>query len=217
MTLVTIEKKKCACCNKIVAYDNLASCSVLGYGDLDFRKNISLGGIVLDNEIEECPHCGYISTDIRYKTKEFDSFFSSELYGFYKDEWIGINRTIQRFIKYAFFEEWRGNLDNAYRFYIKAAWKYDDLEDPKSAWQCRSRAISLLKKIRNKSSKQILEMCDLYRRTEQFEEAIKVLDSFSESFYIEDEIEMKIVKYQIYLCSWKDPSRHCVEEALWYE
>lgn len=213
MTLINIESKKCANCNQIIQVFKESSCSVHGFGDMDFRPNCSLRGILLDNQIEACPHCGYISTDIGYKSKEYETFCKSELYNsFYNTDFNGINKTALRFIKYAIYKDWIENYAIAYEYMLKAAWKFDDLEDDNNACHCRKKTIEILNRIEEKTNRQILELADLYRRTGGFKEVELLLNNR----FFEDEWERKMSKYQLYLSSKKDISRHCIEEALWH-
>lgn len=213
MTMINIERKKCANCKTISQFFKETSYSILGFGDLDFRKNCSLREIILDSEIEQCPYCGYISTDIEYKSKEYDAFCKSELYySFYNEKFDEINKTAQRFIKFAIYKDWIGDYDEAYTHLLKAAWKFDDLGEDESAVRCRKKAIEILKKIEDKDHRQILELLDLYRRSGEF----KAIELMLRECFFENEWDEKISKYQLYLASKGDDSRHCIEEALIY-
>lgn len=211
-------KRKCHKCKKTSTVICLVSTNAFGASDLDCRPP-EMRRSTMRAWIEKCEHCGYCSPNIESENGLTIEFIQSEEYQSILNNSELPSLCIE-FLCWAKCAEKLENYGDAAMAYVHASWVCDDHFSPNSneSIEQRKKAINCLllahqngqKAIQSEKNDELL-LIDLYRRTSQFDSAIKTAE---ENFNLDgkDFIE-KIAAYQIQLSKEKDNDVHKVSEA----
>ena len=112
-----------------------------GIVQLDGRPK-ELTAEILKNQLEVCPHCGYIAEDIAEKTGITKDFLQSPDYCDLQNP--DIPPSPSRFIRAARIQLEENNPEKAIEYYLSAAWSADSLHHREIAVSCRRKALSLI-------------------------------------------------------------------------
>jgi len=112
-----------------------------GIVQLDGRPK-ELTAEILKNQLEVCPHCGYIAEDIAEKTGITKDFLQSPDYCDLQNP--DIPPSPSRFIRAARIQLEENNPEKAIEYYLSAAWSADTMRHREIAVSCRRKALSLI-------------------------------------------------------------------------
>ncbi|MEA4924456.1 MAG: hypothetical protein VB084_04010 [Syntrophomonadaceae bacterium] len=160
---------KCALCGKNSEQAKMMSVSAFDEPDLDFRPSEMLRS-TMRLWLMECPHCGYVTNDIR-KRPHMKKETLLRIYGGADADLPGIALIFQ---KRALYCEHTKDTSGAIRAYLCAAWACDDEEDYTHAKMLRVKCLELtqryLKRCWRKKWRRYTQLAaDLLRRTENIE------------------------------------------------
>ena len=204
MAKILTEIVKCAVCGQKSEQKYIASSSFTETQDLDTRPYGNARDL-LQYEIQECPHCGFVSfhlADNPNNVKLFDC--STNI--------ISPSKIASGYIKLAQQFERADDLASAGYMYLRASWVFDD--ENKNEWALKYRketARCFKTHVDNTEDGDVaMVLVDVYRRSNDFDEALDLIKQIGDTGY-EDYNE--ILKYQAELCASKDASIHTMEEA----
>ncbi|MFA5295341.1 MAG: hypothetical protein WC382_07490 [Methanoregulaceae archaeon] len=112
-----------------------------GIVELDGRPK-ELTAEILKNQLEVCPHCGYIAKDIAEKTEITKEFLRSPDYCDLQNP--DIPPSPSRYIRAALIQLEENNPEKALEYYLSAAWSGDTMRHREIAISCRRKALSLI-------------------------------------------------------------------------
>ncbi len=211
MSTINQEFCKCAVCGKKSGYTVLCSTNSFGSPDLDLRPPQMKRGTMMW-WVHECPHCGYVSSDVTDETSVTKDFLQTPKY----KTCDGI--TFKSRLSTMFYKQHLINLcDNKKRsaFYalLYAAWSCDDDLDTENAVYCRRLALPVLTEIidQDPDDKEglMLMKADIMRRAALFDDLIDQYSSVSFS----DDMLNKILSFQLSLAKEKDTDCYTVSYA----
>lgn len=223
MTTLASTSRKCFVCGRITQFPVLQSTNSYGYSDLDFRP-AEMKRSTMPYWIQECPGCGYVSSDIS-RPVPFIRYVRSLLQS---EDYINCGdipfhtELAQQFFRqfYLLFEE--GRKESALNAILAAAWCCDDTGEQNSASKCRLLALELIPsaitpdesgdedELREQNALALIR-ADLLRRTRQFDEVIQI---YSGAHFPGDRAFDSMAKYEVELALLKDDSCHNIGEAL---
>lgn len=211
MSTFTEKETVCAVCGKTSLQTVLASYSVFGEPDLDFRPAEMLRS-TMEAWVQECPYCGYTAPDIRKRTR----LKEKELRQIYEGAQSSgpLPELALTFAKCALYLERKKELPGSIRHYLWAAWVCDDTGDRESAARLRTRCLSLVERLlpkwvtKKKRRRYLLLKADLLRRTGNFELLCR-LPVDDRSF---DYASREIMIYQKELAERRDDTAHAQDE-----
>ncbi|MBQ3253418.1 MAG: hypothetical protein IJA65_02590 [Acholeplasmatales bacterium] len=199
-------KEKCGNCGRVSYHEEKEQSFSIGSCDLDTRPAPPIRYLI-GEDIQVCPHCGYVHTKLSSKIKGSATILESE--EFKEIDKKGFPKEAANYLKAAYLI--RDNEDKFYH-YLSAAWVCDDKSEDDLAIVAREYAIEIGKKMKDVSTDFHLIMIDLYRRTKRFKEASELCDklgSLSGTFGA-------IVKFQRKLLKKKDSLSYNMKEAMEY-
>ncbi|MBQ8987134.1 MAG: hypothetical protein IJ100_07870 [Lachnospiraceae bacterium] len=222
MTTLASTSKKCFVCGTVSQFSALQSTNSFGYSDLDFRP-AEMKRSTMPYWIQECPGCGYVSSDIS-RPVPFIRYVRSLLQS---DDYLNCGdipfqtHLAQQFFRqfYLLFEE--GRKEAALNAIMAAAWCCDDSGEKENAHKCRLLAVELIPatvspdvddddELREQNALALIR-ADLLRRTGQFDE---VIQTYTGAHYPADRAFDSMAKYEVELALLKDDSCHNIGEAL---
>ena len=223
MTTLASTSKKCFVCGTVSQFSALQSTNSFGYSDLDFRP-AEMKRSTMPYWIQECPGCGYVSSDIS-RPVPFIRYVRSLLQS---DDYLNCGDIpfqtplAQQFFRqfYLLFEE--GRKDAALNAIMAAAWCCDDSGEEDNAHKCRLLALELIPatitpdadadedELRELNALALIR-ADLLRRTRQFDE---VVQTYSGAHFPADRAFDSMAEYEVELALLKDGSCHNIGEAL---
>ncbi|MBP7119997.1 MAG: hypothetical protein KBA49_02025 [Methanolinea sp.] len=112
-----------------------------GIVELDGRPK-ELTAEILKNQLEVCPHCGYIAEDIGEKTGTTKDFLQSP--DFFDLQNPDSPPLASRYIRAARIQLEEKNPKKALDYYLMAAWSADTMRQREIAVSCRRKALSLI-------------------------------------------------------------------------
>lgn len=181
MTTTLEIPKKCALCGEISKHIELTSTNTFGPSDLDTRPP-EMKRSTIQWWIERCPSCGYCAPYISEQLTEAPEVIKSKSY---QEQLKNPNfpELVNSFLCWSLIKEKCNDFVDAGWSAVHAAWGCDDERRDESAQECRKKAITLFQKakereqsfMRNKTDEKVL-LVDLFRRSGQFEEALKICD-----------------------------------------
>ena len=153
MTRIRKRTIKCAICRKESTHSVILSTNSFGSKDLDFRPP-GMMRRTLPLWIQECPHCGYVNTDISEKMPVTPKMLNELRNIDFKKNNLNIISAI-RFYKLYFLKKKLFDLSNkspddygllveAFYAVLHAAWICDDKREKKDAIIYRQKALELL-------------------------------------------------------------------------
>jgi hypothetical protein len=214
----TLRKKEavCAVCGKKSIQIELASYSIFGEPDLDFRPAEMLRS-TMRFWLQECPYCGYTAADIRKKPR----LKATMLRQIYKEaESVGsLTGLALAFEKYALHLEQKKDLAGSIHYQLCASWVCDDEEDQANAARLRVKCLALVGQLlpkcftKRKRRKYLLLQADLLRRTGNLDR-LRRMRADDRSL---DYASRQIMHYQKELAERHDFTAHSQDELdeLW--
>ena len=200
MTTFAAQKVTCRVCGRSVPCTVLTSTNAFGAPDLDLRPP-QMKRDTMHMWVQECPHCGYVASDLTDKTSVDTAWLRSPEYK--NSNKLGFRSPLAlRFYKQHLICLKDGNRDEAFFALLHAAWACDDLGDKKSAVFCRKAALPLLEEMIDKKNDDNLTVlrADLLRRAGCFTE----LRDRYENLRLGDELLDKIIAFQLQKAKEKD-------------
>lgn len=210
MSTVRIVKVTCAMCKNVSEQNVLGSTSSFGAMDLDTRPP-ALERYTLAQQIQVCPHCGYVNSEIAMSTSVNPDFIKSSAYK--NAEGNRMHWLAMAFYSHAMIAREEGNDYLEFMGYLRAAWACDDDDDAVHAAVCRQKALEVLERAPEGSiiphaDSAAMMRADLLRRTKQFEKVLEYKHFKTDNNFIQT-----LMKYEIKLAKKKDAACHRVDEA----
>ena len=147
MSVPSIVEEICFICKKPSEQTILLSTNQFGSSDLDLRPP-EMRRSTMIWWVQECPHCGYVNSNISNPTKIPEGWFTSEEYLSYGGREF-VSRLAERFYKQHMIAMMEGNVKTAFFAVLHSAWACDDAGDYDSAVFCRKKALETLDKLYN--------------------------------------------------------------------
>lgn len=211
MTIITKFEKKCSVCGRTSLQPVLGSTNTWGYPDIDLRPP-EMQRSTIDTWLVECPHCGYVASNIENKLEvpadilKTDEYLTCEGKNFK-------SKLSERFYKHYLISKAKKDYDSEFLSLLHCAWTCDDRDD-ELAVEIRKMALKSMYKIdsQDEDEKNALKLieADLLRRSLQFDE---VIEKFKDVI-LDDETQNDIISFQIELSMNKDSDCHTVEEVV---
>lgn len=149
-----------------------------GIIDLEGRPK-ELSEYILRNQLEVCPHCGYIAEDLGERTSITEDVLQSPAYERLKN--LEIPQSPSLYLRAAFIRLAENNPEKAIACYLSAAWCADSLLKPELAVSCRRKALDLIfadnKSFADIPPEQWISVLDTMRRCGDFDMVITHLTS----------------------------------------
>ena len=205
MTMLEKEIKKCSVCGEKNEVVVVVSTSSFGASDLDTRPAPLRRGII-GYEVERCKKCNYANGDISNKLDFDKKILKSEAYLNVLNS--NYPELAKSFMLSSLIMENINKYAKAAFYLLKACWVLDD--NNLDAKNIRIKVAKLYE--RDDINDNInLMLIDIYRRAEEYDEALKWINVAKEK--IKDEFLLKIVKYQEVLIDKKDSACHRCDEV----
>ena len=199
---------KCGLCGHTFDARKLMSTNSFGSPDLDFRVS-GMMRRTMGQWVYRCPRCGYTHARIQNDGKKHMAYIKTKEYLLCEGVKL-LSPLACNFYRYGLILLRDNETVEAYEAFLHAAWVCDDSLDPKGAYLCRKRAISLYDNALFKGSVGLtVRHIDLLRRTGEFEKALKLcaeLESESESV-------VRILELQKQLSEAKDTGGYQIPDA----
>lgn len=212
MTTLLKNRKKCALCGFEHDYFAVGSTNTFGgSADLDSRPPEMLRS-TMKYWIEECPQCGYVSSDISRKADIAASFLKTEGYLICEGHEF-VSDLAQRFYRQYLIRKENNDTENEYYALLHCIWACDDSEDTANAKECRKKAVPLLDEMirDNHRDKDLFNVmrADLLRRSGCFEQVIREYTDYRSAFPAFN----AVIEYQVYLSEKQDDACRLSLEA----
>ena len=213
-TTMSRKKFKCSVCNTEHDYPVITSTNAFGAADLDLRPP-EMQRSTMRLWVQECPECGYVSSEISDKSEIDAEFLKSEAYL----SCDGINfssELAKRFYRNYLIQIQVENLRGAMFTLLHAAWSCDDANDKDNARICREKAIPLAAKLAHDNETIYMMRADMMRRAGQFEELISEYESVKMKGDARNDPEIlnKVLRFQIERAKEHDDKCYTVRDAL---
>lgn len=212
MTRMIKEKVKCAVCHHKFEANIFLSSNSSGRPDLDFRPNGMMRTACV-GMVTICPKCGYANSQIeKLISDNVKDIMDSEQYRYYRDN-IHIEKARANMLC-GYLNMVNGFDNKAVRYFLTAAWVFDDYCDETWAITARKEAIACLLKGKNNITDFYYKalLIDMNRRIGAFKEAEELIDEYLP--VEEDADNVKYCKFQKELCAAKDSEAHNCSEFL---
>ena len=217
MTTLLHESIKCSVCKQKSDQSVIGSTNTFGSMDTDTRPPEMERG-TMPYWVQECPNCGYCSSDLSDKIDGANRNIKGEEYvRILKGKSYPI--LARQFLCNAYLFKKSEQFGNSGHRYLNAAWVCDDENMKPESIICRKEALTMYELYieNNKSlsnndiSSQKLLMTDIARRAEMFEEAYNhKVDGYDKT---SDDYLIKIFDFQGKLIKEKDSHCHKLEEV----
>ena len=203
---------KCFVCNFESVQTILASTNRFGSPDLDLRPP-EMERSTMEWWLQECPSCGYVSTEIEDRTSVNQSFLESDNY------LTCSNNEFKSNLAKKFYKQYLINMADkkhktAFHAILHAAWCCDDTNDKELAILCRKLALTELDKFINDNAREketlLVMKADILRRSEMFTSVIEDYNPLD----FKEELIQKIIAFQITKSKEQDTSCYRVEHTL---
>jgi hypothetical protein len=173
MTMYRPVKVACARCGEVSMHEELGSVTNSGSADLDGRPP-PRARYTMSAWLQECPNCLYVARNLSEATAE-EADVVREI-GFIES---GLSENMPdlatRFMRRAYIDEQTGQLHEAVRRLLHAAWVLDDFEI--DAASVRLRAAQMILALGSQADTELrLKRLDLLRRAMAFRQAISEAD-----------------------------------------
>jgi hypothetical protein len=163
---------------KIESYLRPGTAGPSGIVDLEGRPK-ELSEYILRNQLEVCPHCGYIAEDLGESTSITKDFLQSPAYVSLQHP--DIPQSPSMYLRAALIRLAENNPKKAIACYLFAAWCADSLLKPELAVSCRRKALDLIfadnKTFADIPTGQWISVLDTMRRCGDFDRVITHLNS----------------------------------------
>ena len=212
MTQIVPEFKKCSVCGASSMYDVVISSNKFGSPDLDLRPP-QMERDTMSYWVEECPNCGYVSSEITDPCSVAVSYLKSDEYRTC-DGLSFKSGLASRFYKYYKINLLSNDTKTAFYAVLHAAWACDDKRDIQNSKICRERALSLISHLiesdhQRKDTLRLMK-ADLLRRAGHFDE----LMTEYENVRFDEEIMNQVLAFQLALARKQDTACYTVAAAV---
>ena len=133
-------EEKCSVCGNISKQIELGSTNSFGSPDLELREPGMIRA-TMHTWIQECPICGYVSSNISNETNISIDFLESDFYKF--SGGIKLPELADKFYKSYLINIENKNYLDAFYDILHAAWVCDDYDYIKGAIYCRNIAVNI--------------------------------------------------------------------------
>lgn len=220
MSLPVSTKLICANCQHEAEYMDWASTHSMGSPDLDTRPPEDYRFALNQLLVKKCEHCGYCSMNIEEGSDNLEEIINSDIYQKQLNN-VQFPEKANQFLCKSLIRENAYDLENAAWASLHAAWNCDDNDKYVQSKYCRSRAIELFNianatttlKFKKDGEFSVL-LVDLYRRTEQFDTAIKICEVRLKQE--EDELLKQVLLFQKHLTLLADIKMYKIQNAVDY-
>lgn len=217
MTTLHSERVICFNCGNRNRVTVINSTNTLGPPDLDTRPAEMMRSAMW-NFIHKCKYCGYCSLDLSKGTDAISEIVKSPAYRkLCKGEYL--RKGASEAARYAMIIESEGDLVRAGWLSLRAAWGYDDHNKSPIAREFRIQALRLFKQAQTEGKTFVKDpgaeeavLVDLYRRSEQFEEAMETAKQGLAKN--PDSNIQNVLKFQLFLCSEQNTKCYTVQKAI---
>ncbi len=211
MTMINEIDEKCAVCGKPSPQPVLLSTNSMGYPDLDLRPP-EMQRSTMNTWIHECPHCGYVASDLGDEVKISKDFLNNEEY-MTCDGFNFKSKLAELFYKSYLIASQSGDTLECFLSLRNCAWKCDDYED-ETAIAIRKLAIRYIDELIEKDGEDknslLLIKSDFLRRSGEFEQLI----SEYENMTIGEELLDNILQFQIQKAIENDTGCYTVKDVV---
>ena len=201
MTMIRDLDQICSVCSKPSPQAVLLSTNSMGYPDLDLRPP-EMQRSTMNTWIHECPHCGYVASDLEDEleiSKEFlesEEYLTCEGYDFKAD-------LSKLFYKKYLIAKQSDNALDCFLSLRNCAWKCDDYGDEK-AITIRKQALPYIDELIQKDDEDknllLVMKSDFLRRSGEFEKLLSVYENLT----LGDELLDRIIQFEIQKTLEKD-------------
>ena len=211
MTIIREFEEKCSVCGKSSPHPVLMSTNSMGYADLDLRPP-EMQRSTMNTWIKECPHCGYVASDLGDELKISKDFLKSEEYSTC-DGYDFKSKLSERFYKRYLIAKQSNDALGCFLGLRNCTWKCDDYSD-ENAIAIRKIALTYIDELMGQEGEDkdtlLLIKLDFLRRSGEFEQLI----SEYENVAIGDELMDKIAQFQIQKALEKDTDCYTVKDVV---
>ena len=201
----------CSVCGKPSPQPVLLSTNSMGYPDLDLRPP-EMQRSTMNTWIHECPHCGYVASDLEDEleiSKEFlesEEYLTCEGYDFKSD-------LSKLFYKKYLIAKQSDNALDCFLSLRNCAWKCDDYGD-ENAITIRKQALPYIDELIQKDDEDknslLVMKSDFLRRGGEFEKLLSVYENLT----LGDELLDRIIQFEIQKALEKDTECYTVEDVV---
>lgn len=211
MTIIDRFEKKCSVCGKTSLQPVLTSTNAWGYPDIDLRPP-EMQRSTMDTWLVECPHCGYVASDIENELEVSPDLLKTDEYLTCEGKTFK-SKLSERFYRHYLISKAENDHGSEFLSLLHCAWTCDDNCD-ELAVEIRKLALKSMRKMDpqeddEKNALKLIE-ADLLRRSMQFNEVIREF----KDVIMEDKIQNDVITFQIELSMDKDSACHTVEEVV---
>ena len=211
MTLINKMDIKCSICGEKSSQQVLLSTNSMGTPDLDLRPP-GMQRDTMSTWIQECPHCGYVSSMLNEESEIPREFLESDEYvtcdGF---EFQG--KLSERFFKGYLISRQSDNIGDCFSNLRNCAWDCDDRKDMQNARNVRKLAIEYLDRLIEKGGESkddfILIKADFLRRSGEFS---KLIEEYGDFAFGEEFLD-RILTFHIIRAREGDDKRYTVADV----
>jgi len=193
--MIDEEEIKCSLCGKISKQPVLLISNQFGYQDLDLRPS-EMYRSTINTWVLECPHCGYVATNLDDELTIDKDFLESEQY----KTCDGIefeSKLSEIFYKYYLIQTKISEDVDSFFAILQCVWTCDDANDEDNSKLTRRIAINIADKIiesgKDRDNRFILLKADLLRRSGEFDQLIEEYENLT----LDDELLDNIIKFHI--------------------
>ncbi len=212
MSLMNMNFQRCVVCGEEVETSPQVSASQCKYTDLDFRPRGN-GRFSEKNYVQFCPNCGYsafnLSRDLLYGDRSIVN--SDEYKSIVQDEKLIVDA--KKFYLLGLIQEKNGDKQKASTTFLRAGWFFQDAGNLE--WMKKSKLKAIDNMISSdftwKNAQSLAILVDMLRTIEHFDKAIEMINKYGLE-NVKDEEDLKLLKYQIKLCSNNDSAVHASYE-----
>ena len=201
---------RCAVCGKESEQTIMLSTNQFGASDLDLRPPNMMRS-TMSWWIQECPHCGVVSSHIDQEDAVSVEWLEDEAYKTCDGIRFG-SSLAQRFYRHYLICSSKYDRKGAYEAVLHAAWACDDAKEQTNAILCRQLALSLLDKLLKRPwvrEELYIVKADLLRRMGEFDQLI---ETFSET-KLSNKLLNQIMKFQIARAKEQDDACYTVDDV----
>lgn len=211
MTIINQIDQKCSVCGKSSPQPVLMSTNAMGYPDLDLRPP-EMKRSTMNAWILECPHCGYVASDLEDELEISKEFLESEEY-LSCDGYDFKSNLSKLFYKGYLIAKQSNDALGCFVNLRDCAWKCDDYED-ENAKAIRKQALPYIDELIQEDDEDkdslIVMKSDFLRRSGEFEQ----LFSEYENLTIGNELLDNIIQFEIQKARENDVDCYTVEDVV---
>ncbi len=183
----------CGNCGAEVKIVELTSTNAFGSPDLDLRPP-KMKRSTMPLWIQECPKCGYVSSNITEKPKIKSDYLNSWQY-INCDGITFKNVLAVRFYRKALLSMLANDKVEAYNSILCSAWNCDDCDDFENAIKCRTYMDEIYMELTENEKEDInfkVRHIDVLRRAKLYNKAIELCDNV----FSKDKMILDIINFQ---------------------